>query len=100
MSLYLSYIKSAFRNLSRIRLHSLINIIGLSIGLICFIIIMLYVSDELSYDRYHSRADRIYRITSTTDFEGVAERSSSCPAPMGPTLMNDYPDIIENSKGI
>lgn len=100
MSLYLSYIKSAFRNLSRIRLHSLINIIGLSIGLICFIIIMLYVSDELSYDRYHSRADRIYRITSTTDFEGVAERSSSCPAPMGPTLMNDYPDIIEKTARV
>ncbi|KAF0199303.1 MAG: lipoprotein release ABC transporter permease [Bacteroidetes bacterium] len=95
MSLYLSYIKSAFRNLSRIRLHYLINIIGLSIGLICFIIIMLYVTDEVSFDRYHSRADRIYRITSTTDFEGVAERSSSCPAPLGPTLVNDYPDIIE-----
>lgn len=95
MSLFFSYIKSAFRNLARIRLHSFINIIGLAIGMLCFIIIMLYVNDELSYDRHHTKAERIYRIKSTSDFEGVAERSSSCPAPLGPTIVTEYPDIIE-----
>lgn len=95
MSLLVNYIKTAFRNLARIRLHSLINIIGLAIGFLCFIIIMLYINDELNFDRYHTKADRIYRITSTSDFEGVAERSSSCPAPLGPTLAAEYPDIIE-----
>jgi len=95
MSLLVNYIKTAFRNLARIRLHSLINIIGLSIGFLCFIIILLYVNDELSFDQYHSKADRIYRITSTSDFEGVAERSSSCPAPLGPTLAAEYPGIID-----
>ncbi|MFH1120518.1 MAG: FtsX-like permease family protein [Bacteroidota bacterium] len=95
MSLIYNYIKSAFRNLTRIRIHSLINIIGLAIGLLCFIFIMLYVNDELSYDRYHVNADRIYRITSITDFEGVAENSSSCPAPLGPTIAAEFPGIIE-----
>lgn len=96
MSLLLSYIKSAFRNLARIRIHSLINVIGLAIGLLCFIIIMLYIYDERSYDRYHEKSDRIYRITSTTDFEGVAERSSSCPSPLGPTIAAEYPQLIAN----
>lgn len=95
MSLVYSYIKSAFRNLARIRIHSLINISGLAIGLLCFIIIMLYVNDERSYDKYHQKSDRIYRIKSTTDFEGVAEHSSSCPAPLGPTIAAEYPHLIE-----
>lgn len=94
MSLVYSYIKSAFRNLARIRIHSLINISGLAIGLLCFIIIMLYVNDERSYDKYHQKSERIYRITSTTDFEGVAEHSSSCPAPLGPTIAAEYPHLI------
>jgi len=95
MSLFKNYLRSAFRNLARIRVHSLINITGLAIGLICFIIIMLYVGDERSYDRYNSKAGRIYRITSVTDFEGVAERSSSCPAPLGPTLVAEYPGLVD-----
>jgi len=95
MSLFLNYLKSALRNLARLRIHSILNITGLSIGLSCFIIIMLYVNDEKSYDRHHSKDDRIYRVASTSDFEGVAERSSSCPAPLGPTLALEYPEIIE-----
>lgn len=95
MSLLRNYLKTAFRNLARLRIYSLINISGLAIGLSCFIMILLYVNDERSYDRHHSRADRIYRVASTSDFEGVAERSSSCPAPLGPTIAQEYPEIIE-----
>lgn len=96
MSLLLNYLKSAIRNISRLRMHSVINITGLSIGFTGFIIIMLYVNDEKSYDRHHSNAERIYRVLNISDFEGVAERSVSCPAPLGPTVMQEYPHLIAN----
>ena len=57
-----NYLKIAFRNLRKHKAYSLINIAGLAIGLACFTLIMLFVQDEWSYDRYHPNADRLYRI--------------------------------------
>lgn len=65
---------------------------GLAIGLASFVLIFLYVSDEVSYDRYHAKADRIYRVVSLV--EG-AENSSSMSFPVGPTLKADYPNFVE-----
>ena len=65
-----NYLKIAWRNLWRSKGFSFINITGLAAGLACFIIIALYVADELSYDRYHEKADRIYRINSYILFGG------------------------------
>jgi putative ABC transport system permease protein len=56
---------------------------------------MLYIDYELSYDRFYQGADKVYRITSQTDFGGVAERSTSCPAPLAPALQNDYPEVVK-----
>ena len=69
---------------------------GLAIGLASFILIVLYVYDEYSYDKYHAKADRIYRITSVLDFDGVGEESASQPFPVGPALKEDYPDLVES----
>jgi len=57
---------------------------------------MLYVYDEYSYDHYHEKSDRIYRVTSVMDFDGVGEQSSSQPFPMGAALQKSYPEHIEN----
>ena len=94
MTLLLNYLKSALRNIARLRVHAIVNITGLTIGFAGFIIIMLYVSDEMSYDRHHEHADEIVRVLSTSDFEGVAERSVSCPAPLGPAILLEYPHLI------
>ena len=94
MSLLLNYLKSALRNIARLRVHAIVNITGLTIGFAGFIIIMLYVSDEMAYDRYHVNSDDIVRVLSTSDFEGVAERSVSCPAPLGPAILLEYPHLI------
>ena len=56
---------------------------------------MLYVQDEWSYDRYHSKSDRIFRLVEKIDLEGQGEESSSNPFPTGPALLNDYPDMVE-----
>ncbi|QQS35417.1 MAG: ABC transporter permease [Ignavibacteriales bacterium] len=93
--MFKNYLKIAFRNLLKNKIHSAINIAGLIIGITCVVLIFLFVSDELSYDRFHSKKDRIYRVIEKIDTEGQGEESSSNPFPVGPTLYNDYPHLIE-----
>ncbi len=68
-----NYLKIAFRNLTRHRIYSFINIAGLAVGIACAIIIMLWVKHELSYDKFNKNADRLYRVVFTDaqkDFYG------------------------------
>src|SRR5580700_8616766 len=60
--MFKNYFKTACRNLLHNRIYSFINIAGLSIGLACAMLIMLYIKDEVSYDRFHKNVNRIYRI--------------------------------------
>jgi putative ABC transport system permease protein len=83
-----------FRNLSKKKSYYSINIIGLSISLGTALAIILYVSHELSYDQYHTKKNRIYRVIQGGESD---EQSSSVPFPTGPSLLNDYPDIIEEA---
>jgi putative ABC transport system permease protein len=92
-----NYLKIALRNIFKHKGYSLINIIGLAIGMACCLLILLYVNDELSYDRYHENADRIYRVIEEVRLEGVGEESSSMPFPTGDTLPMEYPDAVEAS---
>ncbi|QHS63392.1 ABC transporter permease [Chitinophaga agri] len=62
--MFKNYFKTAFRNLLRNKIYSIINILGLSMGLACGMLIILYVKDEVSYDRFHDRLDNIYRVSS------------------------------------
>ena len=88
-----NYLRVAWRNVFRHKVHSFINVFGLAIGLASFVIIFLYVQDELSYDRYHDKADRIYRVNS--DVKG-AEYAASMAFPVGSTLQSDYPNFVES----
>ena len=91
-----NYFKITFRNIYKRKTYAIINILGLAIGIAGFLLIFLFISDELSYDRYHSKADRIYRLVNVYDFEGVGENSVSSPFPVAFALKNDYPDMIDN----
>ena len=62
-----NYIKVAFRNLRRNKLYAGLNILGLSIGLGSFFIIYLFLQNELAYDQFHEKKDRIYRVNLTED---------------------------------
>lgn len=90
-----NYLKVALRSLSRHKLTAIINILGLGLGMACCILIYLFVQDELSYDRYHSKADRIYRATrSFHSAEGeVNLHLASVAPPIGPLLKNDFGEI-------
>lgn len=90
------FFKTAFRYLVKRRTYSIINMLGLATGIASFILIMIYVLDEISYDRYHEHADDIYRIAQLYDFEGVGENSASLPFPVAFTLKQEYPGLVEN----
>ncbi|HVX48700.1 MAG TPA: ABC transporter permease [Chitinophagaceae bacterium] len=99
-----NYLLIAWRNVRKSKLFSFINITGLAIGMACFLLIALFVLDELSYDRYNEKADRIYRINALLRFGGSDLNFPLTADPMGAVLKKDYPEVedyvrIYNSSG-
>lgn len=88
-----NYFLTALRSLSRNKGFSAINILGLSIGLASFILITLYVYHELSFDRYHANADRIFRIVENLRTENEMLFQSTSSPPMGPFMQKDFPEV-------
>lgn len=86
----------AIRNVAKYWKYSVINISGLAIGLASFIFIVLYITDELCYDKYHEKADRIYRVNRLYNSNDVNEDAASCSFPCGPAILADYPGVVEN----
>lgn len=92
--MFRNYLKLAFRNLTRQKAFSIINISGLAIGLASSLLILLWVQDETSYDKFHSKADRTYRITAAAGDLRVA----ITPVPLGPALQDITPEIIYSTR--
>jgi putative ABC transport system permease protein len=86
-------VKVAFRNLFKHFGYSFINILGLAIGLASSIFIFLYVINELSYDRFHEKSDRIYRVWILGNMPGTEMRHAVSSPPMMETMLNDYPEV-------
>ena len=82
----LNYLTVALRNLLRQPVYSLINIVGLAIGMAACMLIVLYILDELSYDRYHPDADRIYRIVDDIESGGQTIQTAGSPLSWAPAL--------------
>lgn len=80
----------ALRHMGRYRGYTAINVLGLAVGLVCAILIFLYVRYELSYDRFHEKADRIYRVT--------LNDSARSPRELGPMLQADFPEIRQFAR--
>ncbi len=91
--MFKSFVKIAVRNLLRHKGYSFINIAGLAVGITCCLLILLFVQDELSYDRYHEKAGRIYRLMVENQAEGRVFNNALSSAPMVPALLRDYPEI-------
>ena len=88
-----NYVKIAFRNLRRHKAYTVINMAGLAIGLACFTLIILFVQDEWSYDRYHNDAGQIYRLAIETQASEGATKNAQSP-PVWPTkMLETYPEI-------
>ena len=91
-----NYLKIALRNLMKYKFISFINLFGLSVGLSCCLLILGYILHELSYDRYHSKADRIFRVERTFMDPQTGMLSlelGTVAPPVGPLLENDFEKI-------
>ena len=88
-----NYLKIAFRNIVKNRTFSLINISGLSLGLACCILISLYVINELSYDKYNNKVDKIFRVKYSLKLNGITYNEASIPFPAAGVLKSDYPEV-------
>src|ERR1700730_10652517 len=88
-----NYFKIAWRNLWKNKVFSAINILGLSIGLACCILMFLFIQHELSYDKFNLHATKIYRLTSVMDGPAGKSALAITPAPWAPLMKKDYPEI-------
>jgi putative ABC transport system permease protein len=93
-----NYFKIAWRNIKKNKLFSVINILGLSIGIALCFIIMLYVQDELSYDRFNKNADRIARVIFNANINGGKISESVVMAPVAGTIKKDFPEVEEATR--
>src|SRR6185312_47632 len=89
-----NYFKTAFRNLWRNKVFSLINIVGLSVGLACCMLILLYAMDEVSYDRFNVNAPNIYHlVVNDQGNDGVVHKFSSTGDIPGPSFKRQLPEV-------
>jgi putative ABC transport system permease protein len=93
--MFRNYLFHTLRGIRRSALYSAIKIFGLAVGMACAILIMLFIRDELSYDRYHENADRIFRLTMTRDLQGRQFRSIMLSGETGPQLVAEYPEVLD-----
>ena len=94
--MFRNFIKVAIRNLMNRKFYSIINILGLSIGLTCTILIALFVQNELSYDKHHKNHKRIYRLESHFNIQESEDLFAATALPLGPALKLEYPqDVAE-----
>lgn len=96
--MFKNYIKIAFRNIRRYRGYSLINIAGLTVGMACFILIFLWVYDELHYDTYHTHSDRLCRIILRKAGDPGDPGIPSTPYILPQILKDEYPEIVEVTR--
>ena len=88
-----NYFKIAVRNLWRHKTFSFINILGLAVGMSACFLIFLYVSLETSYDNFHSKADRIYRVVTDTKTPSETIKQGITSAPLAINLKRDFPEV-------
>jgi putative ABC transport system permease protein len=89
----LNYIKIAIRNIAKYKVFSFINIAGMAISLASFILIALFISDELQYDTHHPDGDRTYRVYNVTDIGGTVSYLPIVPYPFASYMKKDFPEI-------
>ncbi len=93
-----NHLKIAYRNFVRHKLYSFINTFGLAVGFSCCLLILLYVQHELSYDAYHDKTERIYRLTLSGKIGDSEFEAAAVAAPTASALMQDYPEVKEATR--
>jgi ABC-type antimicrobial peptide transport system permease subunit len=95
--MFRNYLKIAFRNVKRHKVYSFINIAGLTIGMTCLVLLLLWVQDELSYDKFHEKIDDIYLVSAHIKKEKDELQVPSVPG-VGPLLKELFPEVEESAR--
>jgi putative ABC transport system permease protein len=93
-----NYLKIAYRNLQRHKVFTFINVLGLTLGLTCCFLIMVFVRHELSYDAFHEKYDRIYRLNYMPKFAGLTQFVALTPAAASPLLPGFFSEIEKSAR--
>jgi len=93
-----NYLKIAWRNLTTNKAFTLINVSGLALGLTTCLLIVFYVFDELSYDHYNTKLERIYRVNTDVGFGGNTHVNATSPPPLAAALKAAYPEVEEVAR--
>jgi putative ABC transport system permease protein len=96
--MFKNYLKVALRNLRKQKAYSIINIVGLAAGMAVCILILLWVNDETSYDRFNANADQIYRVCFSDLWSGNRVKFSSTPTGIGPAIEQDFSEVIDSAR--
>jgi putative ABC transport system permease protein len=99
-TMILSYVRLFFRNLISHKSYSFINISGLAVGMASCILILIWVNDELSWDRFHKHADRLFQVVEQVDQPNGIEYRTQTPLALGPALQAEIPEIEGYSRSI
>ncbi len=94
--MFKNYVLTAYRNSLKNKLYASINVLGLAIGITCCLFIALYVQHERSYDQFHEKKDRIFKVYRTSDLDGYGEIGPTSP-PYAEGLRNDFPQEVETA---
>src|SRR5205814_9463059 len=90
-----NYLLLAVKNFRKQKMFSLINILGLTVGINCCMMIFLFIMNEFSYDRFHKNGKDIYRVMRVGKIDGQVREVPYLSPPYATALKNDYPDAIE-----
>ena len=97
ITMFSNYTRVTFRNIKRHKGYSSLNVAGLALGMACCILMLLWVQDELSYDRYHEHAHRLFRVGRESTYRAL-RKSSRVPSPLAPALKNEFPEVIQTTR--
>lgn len=97
-TMFINYLKTSFRNIKKHKSFSIINISGLSIGLACVLLLAIYINSELSYDSYHFKKDRIFRIGEHMSFNNFSGKQSATNGVIAAALKENYPEVEEIAR--
>lgn len=93
-----NYVLVALRNFRKFKTYSFINIFGLAIGLACCILILLHIYDELNFDRFHEKADRLFRVIQVRSGSQGEQHLAYTMGPFGPALVNEFPEVEASAR--
>src|SRR3954469_9033480 len=93
-----NYLKIALRHIRKNKGFSLLNILGLSLGLTCAILILIWIQDEVSYNKFHKKYDVLYQVMENHDYDGKIYTFAATPGPMAAGVKQEMPEVLRTSR--